>query len=91
MASIQANTGTIKNTASEIMGNAKAYKEAFDALYERIRALRNTWTSEDGNAYIARIEGYHDEFTSMYSALVKSASALEVSATDYENTVKANM
>lgn len=91
MASITANTGTIKSTASEIVGNAKGYKTAFDAMYETIRSLRATWTSEDGNAYIARIETYYEEFVNMYNSLQKSANALEADAVAYENTVKANM
>lgn len=91
MASIQANTSTIKSTASEIVSNAKAYHDAFTSMYERIRALKNTWTSEDGNAYIAKIETYYEDFEHMYSDLQKSASALEASAVNYENTVKANM
>lgn len=91
MATIQANTGAIKSTAGEIVSNARQYKEAFDAMYERIRSLKNTWTSEDGNAYIARIENYYDAFVENYNKLVKSANALEQSAQDYENTVKANM
>lgn len=90
MASIQANTTTIKNTASEIVNNAKAYKSAFDSLYESIRALKATWTSTDGNAYIAKIETYYEDFVAMYNALNKSANALEVSAQNYENTVKKN-
>ena len=57
----------------------------------QIRALRSTWTSEDGNAYIAKIETYYEDFTSMYSALNKAANALETDAAAYENTVKANM
>ncbi len=91
MASITANTATIRQTASEIVGKAKTYKTAFDQMYAQIRALRSTWTSEDGNAYIAKIETYYEDFTSMYSALNKAANALEADAAAYENTVKANM
>ncbi len=91
MASITANTSTIKNAASDIIAKAKAYKSAFDAMYGQIRALRNTWTSEDGNAYIAKIETYYEDFVSMYNALNTSAQTLEADAVQYENTVKANM
>ena len=91
MASITANTSIIKSTASDIISKAKTYKNAFDEMYAKIRALRSTWTSEDGNAYIAKIETYYEDFTAMYSALNKAANALEADAAAYENTVKANM
>jgi WXG100 family type VII secretion target len=91
MASITANTSTIRSTASDIVTKAKAYKGAFDEMYAKIRALRATWTSEDGNAYIAKIESYYEDFNSMYGALNKAANSLEADAAAYENTVKANM
>ena len=91
MASITANTTTIRNSAGNITQKARSYKNAFDAMYSQIRALRSTWTSEDGNAYIAKIETYYEDFTAMYSALNKAANALEADAAAYENTVKANM
>ncbi len=91
MASITANTSTIRNTANDIVNNAKAYKGAFDAMYTQIRALRSTWTSEDGNAYIAKIESFYEDFTSMYKALITAANALEKDAANYEKTVRDNM
>lgn len=91
MASIQANTSVIRSTASEIVSNSKQFKNAFDELYEQIHALKNTWTSEDGNAYIAKIDAQYETFVGLYNRLAKSAQALETAAGNYEQTVKANM
>ncbi len=91
METITANTAIIRSTASEITANATAYKRAFDAMYEKIRALRNTWTSEDGNAYIAKIESYYEDFVTMFNSLNKAAAALENDAAAYEQTIRANM
>lgn len=91
MASITANTPVIRSTASEIISNGKAFKNAFDELYEQIHALKATWTSEDGNAYINKIDEQYEGFVSLYNRLLKSATALESAAAGYEQTVKANM
>ena len=90
MDSISASTSAIRSTAGDIISKAKNYKAAFDAMYDQIRALGATWTSEDGNAYIAKIEGFHREFEDMYRSLINTANSLDTDAANYEHTVKTN-
>ncbi|MBQ9325531.1 MAG: WXG100 family type VII secretion target [Clostridia bacterium] len=87
---IRGNTGTIKSTASTIRDDAKAYGVAAQQLFETVEALKNTWTSEDGNAYIAKITSYRETFEALQKKLDSSAEALETAAVNYEQTIKNN-
>ena len=90
MAEIRGNTGTIKQTAGTIREDANAYGTAMKVLFETVNALGSTWTSEDGNAYIAKINTHKETFESMQRKLEASAEALETAAVNYEATIKAN-
>ena len=85
------NTGAVKEGAQNILNQAKAFKAAYDALYSTIHDLRNTWTSADGNSYIAKIDSYQEDFDSMYSKLTTAANGISQVAENYEQTVKKNM
>lgn len=85
------NTGAVIGGAETILAEASAFKAAFDDMYNTIHELRNTWTSSDGNAYIARIDSYEEDFTSMFSRLVTSAEGIRQVAEDYSATVRKNM
>ena len=87
---IRGNTATIKSTASGIRDDAGAYGTAAEVLFSTVDALKATWTSEDGNAYIAKINSYREEFEKMQTKLESSAEALETAAVNYESTIKAN-
>lgn len=88
---IHGNTAAIKSTASGIRSDASAYGNAVETIFSTVDALRATWTSEDGNAYIARINKYKEEFEKNQQKLMNSADALEDAANSYEQTIKANM
>jgi len=84
------NTGAVISDANQILSAAKDFKTVFDAMYDAVHALRDTWTSTDGNSYIAKIDSYQDDFTSMYNKLVATADGLRQTAEDYAATVKKN-
>lgn len=88
---IRGNTTAVKNTASNIRDNAKAYGKAAESIFSTVDALKATWTSEDGNAYIAKISAYRPEFEALLKKLEASAEALEDAAISYEQALKANM
>ncbi len=88
--SIKANTGAIKTAADNILGYARTYSGAFSSLYEDINALKATWTSTDGDAYINKINSYREEFETMFKKLEASAEALQAMALNYENTIEKN-
>lgn len=85
------NTGAVKNGAENILNQAKAFKAAYDALYATIHDLRSTWTSADGNSYIAKIDSYQEDFDSMYAKLTAAADGINQIADNYDKTVKKNM
>lgn len=87
---IKADTSAIKKAAGTIRADAQSYTNQMNSLFEQIEALRSTWTSEDGNQYIAKIQKYQPEFTAMGINLNASAEALETAAVTYEKTVVAN-
>lgn len=87
---IRGNTATIKNTASSIREDTSAYGTATQVLFDTVDALKATWTSEDGNAYIAKINSYRQDFQRMQAQLKDSADKLEAAANDYISTIKAN-
>ena len=87
---IRGNTSKMKATASNIRDDAKSYGVAMQALFEAVNSLASSWTSEDGNAYIAKINSYRESFDSMQQKLESSAAALEAAAVGYESTIKAN-
>lgn len=84
------NTSAVISDADQILAEAKAFKAAFDSMYETVHALRNTWTSSDGNSYIAKIDSYQQDFTGLYNSLVNSANGLRQTAEDYAETVRKN-
>ena len=57
------NTGAVLQNAESILSEAAAFKAAFDAMYDTIHDLNKTFTSADGKAYIAKIDGYQGDFT----------------------------
>lgn len=87
---IRGNTGSIRSTASEIREDAKAYGDAANTLFDTVNALGSSYTSVDGQAFIAKINSYREDFDKLQAALSASAEALETVAINYENTIKAN-
>lgn len=87
---IQGDTGKIKSTANDIRSHAKAYGKAAEEIFTAVETLKATWTSEDGNAYIAKISAYRPEFEEMLKNLEESANAFEAAAIAYEQTIAAN-
>lgn len=87
---IQASTGTIISVASQIKGDANKYSGLYQQMYGEINALRASWTSADGDAYINKINSYKDSFELMKTKLTKAAESLETSARNYESALKAN-
>lgn len=88
---ISGNTGSIKQIAGSIRDDAKNYGNAMQLLFQTVDALKSTWTSEDGNAFIAKINSHKEEFEKLQSNLENSAKLLEEVAVNYEKTVKANI
>lgn len=84
------NTGAVIGDADQILAEARAFKAAFDSMYETIHALRNTWTSSDGNSYIAKIDSHLEDFNSMYNSLVATAEGLRKTAEEYAEVVRKN-
>ena len=89
--SITANTATMRATAEGLKGSAKNYLAAYEAMERQIQSLRNSWTSEDGDKYIAKIETYRDSFIRLNQSLISCADSIIMDATNYENALKANM
>lgn len=89
--SITANTATMRATAEGIKGSAKNYLAAYEAMERQIQNLRSSWTSEDGDKYIAKIETYRDSFIRLNQSLISCADSIIMDATNYENALKANM
>lgn len=87
---IRGDTGKIKSTASDIWSDAKAYGAAAETIFSAVEALKASWTSEDGNAYITKINAYRPEFEAMLKKLETSADALEAAAVAYEQTIDVN-
>ena len=85
------NTGAVKSGAENILAQASSFKAAFDELYNTIHALRDTWTSADGNSYIAKIDSYQEDFENLYANLVSAATGFSQTADNYSETVKKNM
>lgn len=88
---IRGDTTAVKNTASNIRDDAKAYGAAAETIFSMVDALKESFTSEDGLAYIARINKYREGFETMQKKLESSAKALEDAAISYEQAIKANM
>nr|MBQ4453930.1 WXG100 family type VII secretion target [Clostridia bacterium] len=88
---IRGNTGAIKSAATQIRSDASGYGQAAHTLFETVDALKNTWTSEDGNKYIAEINKHREAFEALQKKLQASAEAFETAADDYIATIKANM
>ena len=88
---ISGNTGSIKQIAGSIRDDAKKYGSAMQLLFQTVDALRSTWTSEDGNAFITKINSQKDAFESLQTNLESSASLLEEVAANYEKTIKNNI
>lgn len=87
---IQGDTGKIKSTANDIRRDANAYGAAAESIFNAVEALKASWTSEDGNAYITKISAYRPEFEAMLKKLETSADALEAAAVAYEQTIDVN-
>ena len=85
------NTGAVLQNAESILSEAAAFKAAFDAMYDTIHDLNKTFTSADGKAYIAKIDGYQGDFPAMYDRLVNSAEGIRAIAEQYDATVRKNM
>lgn len=91
MAGVKVDTKSLTTKAQTILGEANAFKSSFDALYAKIDELKNVYTGEDGVQYINKINGYKDEFITMFDKLKQTAGAFESVAEAYEKTVRANM
>lgn len=87
---IRGNTVAVKNTASNIRANAKAYGEAAESIFSTVNELKSTWTGDD-NGYIDKINSYREDLETMKKKLEASAEALEDAAISYEQALKANM
>ena len=87
---IRGNTAAIKSTASDIRNDAKSYGASAQKIFDTINALRDSWTSEDGNVYIAKINSSRETFEQLQKKLEASAEALETAAANYEQTIKVN-
>ena len=87
---ISGNTSAIRATASSITSDAKSYGNAMQLLFQTVDALKATWTSEDGNAFIAKINSHKETFETLQQNLLTSASMIEETAAGYEATIKAN-
>ena len=91
MSEIRGNTSTIKAIAGTIRDDAASYGTSQDTLFQAVNALKGSFTSEDGQNYISKINSFKTEFETLKRNLEGSAEALETAAVNYENTIKANM
>ena len=87
---ISGNTGGIKQIAGTIREDANGYGTAMQLLFQTVDALKATWTSEDGNAFIAKINSHKEAFTTLQTNLESSAGTFEEIAINYEKTIVNN-
>ena len=87
---ITADTGRIRNYASDIGTGASSFSNELNVLFEAVDALANSWTSVDGQAYIKKIDSYKPDFENLVNRLKATAGAFETVAENYETTVKNN-
>lgn len=83
--------GKMSGAAQGIRSAAQSYWRAYQAMSTAINNLKNSWTTDDGAKYIAKINSFANEFENLKKALEKSADTVETSAKNYEKAKSANM
>jgi len=83
--------GKMAAAAEGIRSSAKSYWSAYQAMSTAINNLKSSWTTEDGEKYISKINSFAKDFENLKRALEKSADTIQTSATNYEKAKKANM
>lgn len=83
--------GKMTGAAQGIRSSAQDYWRAYQAMSEAINKLKDSWTTADGEQYIAKINSFASEFERLKKALEASADTIEASAKNYERAKNANM
>ena len=75
--------------AGKINDLAGQYQTQYNNLYSETSAMKTTWDGKDNVAFTNQIEGYKDDFKTMYNLLIEYAEFLKKSAKSYSDTQNA--
>lgn len=81
----------MKSAAEGILTASQQYWRAYEGMSQSINNLKSSWTSEDGNAYIAKINSFRDSFQNLKNALDKCSETISTDAQNYLKAQQANM
>lgn len=79
----------LKNAASKISGLAGEYQTQYNNLYAETDALAATWSGKDNKAFIARINGFKEDFKKMHDLMIDYKDFLQKSGETYQKTLDA--
>lgn len=83
---IEVTPEELERAASKIEGLANDYKTQYDAFYSETSAMAETWRGKDNVAFINQIDGFKDDFKTMYQLMLNYAEFLRQSAKAYRET-----
>ena len=83
---ISVNPQEVRDRAGDIVKYADNYKDAYEELYKKAKALDQQWQGKDNRAYYEQIEGFRDDLGNMFELMKAYAKHLQDAADTYETT-----
>ncbi|MBP0984873.1 MAG: WXG100 family type VII secretion target [Oscillospiraceae bacterium] len=86
MADVIVSSGSMRTLANNVEQLANDYKDIYEnQLYDTVvNDVKKAWSGKDAEAVLARLEGFHNDFTNMYSVLEQYAKHLRHAADFYD-------
>lgn len=79
----------LKNASKKISELAGEYMTQYKNLYTETDALASTWSGKDNKAFVARINGFKEDFQKMYDLMIDYKDFLQKSGETYQKTLDA--
>ncbi len=86
MADVIVSSESMRSLATKVEELANDYRDIYNSqLYGTVADnVKKAWSGKDAEAVLARLEGFHNDFTNMYSVLEQYAKHLRHAADFYD-------
>lgn len=84
MTKIVASASQLRSASTTMEGIASQYQTAYLGLIEAAHNIGASWTGEDNQAFITKVDALQDDFQQMYQLLSGCSNDLLDSANAYE-------
>ena len=84
--SIRVEPSKLEAAATQIDNQAAEYKRLYEQLYTEVESMASSWQGSDNLAFTSQINGFRDDFNTMYQLMMQYSEFLKNSANTYRQT-----